>query len=149
MREFYRRYIEKIFYQYKSFLLYVFFGGCTTVINVAAYAGCTRLLHLETVPSNIAAWVVAVTWAYVTNKIWVFESRSWDMRELLREIISFVVCRVATGALDLAVMYVTVDVLRWPDILMKLVANGLVIVLNFIFSKLVIFRKRESETSGK
>lgn len=127
----------------------MFFGGCTTVINVAAYAGCTRLLHLGTVPSNIAAWVVAVTWAYVTNKIWVFESRSWDMRALLCEIISFVVCRVATGALDLAVMYVTVDVLRWPDILMKLVANGLVIVLNFIFSKLVIFRKRESKTNEK
>ncbi len=144
MRKFYDQYIEKMFQKYRSFLLYVFFGGCTTAINVITYAGCSRLLHLETVPSNVAAWVTAVTWAYVTNKIWVFESKSWGLKELFREMVSFVVCRVATGTLDMAVMYVTVDALGWPDILMKMASNGLVIVLNFVFSKLVIFRKRTS-----
>lgn len=128
--------------KYKSFILYVFFGGCTTVINIATYALFSRVFHAGTIGSNIAAWIFAVSAAYITNKIWVFESEVKDPQGLVREIISFIICRLATGAMDMAIMYVSVEVLHWNDLIMKVISNILVIMLNFVFSKLVIFRKR-------
>ena len=134
--------ILKLYNKYKSFVLYVFFGGCTTVINIAAYALCTRGFGLGTVLANIVAWVLAVSAAYITNKIWVFESKAWTKKAIIREAASFAACRIVTGAMDLAIMYVSVDLLCLPDMMMKVLSNALVIVLNFIFSKLIIFKKK-------
>lgn len=136
--------MKDLLLKYKSFILYVFFGGCTTVINIATYALFSRVFHAGTILSNIAAWILAVSAAYITNKIWVFESEVKDPRGLMREIISFIVCRLATGAMDMVIMYVSVEMLHWNDLIMKVISNVLVILLNFVFSKLIIFRKQQS-----
>jgi putative flippase GtrA len=128
--------------KYRGLILYVVFGALTTVINIAAYALCYRVLHLPNVPSNVVAWVLAVLFAFVTNKLYVFESKSLERGTVLRELLSFVGARLATGLLDLAVMFVGVDVLHGPDLVFKVASNIVVILLNYVFSKLIVFRKK-------
>ncbi len=132
-----------LFLKYKEVILYLVFGGLTTLVNIVCYAVCARGFHMGTLVSNGIAWVLSVLFAYVTNKIFVFESKTDSVREAVRELVSFIACRAGTGVLDMAVMYVTVDMLGWYDVLMKILSNIIVIILNFVFSKLVIFRKKE------
>lgn len=128
--------------KHKSFISYGIFGVLTTVVNIVTYNLCYYQMGISNTLSNIAAWILAVTFAYLTNKAWVFESRSWAWEILRREIPAFVSCRLATGILDLVIMYLCVDVMQWNAMLMKLMSNILVILLNYIFSKLVIFKKK-------
>ena len=132
-----------LFLKYKEVILYLVFGGLTTLVNIVCYAVCARGFHMGTLVSNGIAWVLSVLFAYVTNKIFVFESKTDGVRKAVREFVSFIACRAGTGVLDMAVMYVTVDMLGWYDVLMKILSNIIVIILNFVFSKLVIFRKKE------
>ena len=129
----------KLFKQYKSIILYGFFGGCTTLVNIVAYAFSTRICHIGTVGSTIFAWVMAVIFAYVTNRRFVFESKVTQIKGIIREIIAFFSCRLLTGALDLLMMYVFVDMVGINDMLMKIINNIIVIILNYIASKLIIF----------
>lgn len=116
---------------------YLVFGVLTTAVNVASYA---LLEGLGTAAATVAAWALAVAFAFVTNKLWVFSSPSWDAATVRRELASFVACRLATGALDLAVMLVAVDLAGLPGAPVKLASNVLVVVLNYVASRLVIFR---------
>ncbi|MFG6349227.1 MAG: GtrA family protein, partial [Lachnospiraceae bacterium] len=90
------------------------------------------------------AWLVSVIFAYITNKIFVFESRTDTFALLVKECVSFFGCRLATGIMDVAVMYLSVDLLHFNDIVMKIVSNVFVVILNYIFSKLFIFKKEEA-----
>lgn len=140
--------VEKIwnlFLKYKEAVLYLVFGGFTTLINIVVYAVCKHAIGIDTIPSNVAAWILSVAFAYVTNKIFVFESRTVGVMALIKECLSFVWCRLATGIMDMVIMYVTVDMLHWSDMIMKILSNVLVIVLNFVFSKLFIFAKKADE----
>lgn len=119
---------------------YAVFGVLTTAVNVASYWACDAL-GLSTAVSTIVAWVLAVAFAFLTNKRWVFPGTPWDAMTVRRELASFVACRVATGALDLAVMVTCVDLVGLPGTPIKFAANVLVIVLNYAASSLVIFRK--------
>ena len=134
--------LRKVLKRYKSFIMYGVFGVLTTIVNLVAYNLCYYKVELNNTLSNIIAWIFAVAFAYITNKIWVFESKSWNMSVLRREITAFISCRLATGIMDLIIMYVCVDVLGWHAMLMKLLSNILVIILNYVFSKLVIFKKK-------
>ncbi len=127
--------------KHKSFILYAVFGVLTTVVNLVIYNLCYYKSGMSNTLSNILAWFFAVAFAYLTNKIWVFESKSWKWNVLRREVSAFFGCRIATGLLDVIIMYVCVDVFGWYAMLMKLISNVLVIVLNYIFSKLLIFKK--------
>ena len=89
------------------------------------------------------AWIVAVSFAFVTNKLFVFDSKSFDKKVLLHEISSFFGCRVATGVLDIAIMYIAIDILNLNALFWKFVSNILVIIANYIASKLIIFKKSE------
>ena len=128
--------------KYRGLILYGVFGALTTVINIAAYALCYRVLHFPNVPSNSIAWVLAVLFAFITNKLFVFESRSLDKSTVFRELAAFIGARLATGLLDLAVMFVGVDLLHGPDLVFKIGSNVIVIILNYVLSKLLVFRKK-------
>lgn len=134
--------IMNLIKKHKSFLFYGIFGVLTTVVNLAAYNLCYYQANMSNTISNIIAWILAVAFAYFTNKIWVFDSKSWAWKVLRREVPAFISCRLATGIMDLVIMFVSVDVLGWHAMLMKLVSNVLVIILNYVFSKLVIFKKK-------
>lgn len=126
----------------KSFIAYGVFGIFTTIVNIVTYNLCYNYIGISNTLSNIAAWILAVTFAYLTNKVWVFGSESWRWEVLRKEIPAFVSCRIATGVLDLIIMYICVDIMEWHALVMKVISNVLVIILNYIFSKLIIFKKR-------
>ena len=134
--------MRELLQKYKGLILYGVFGALTTAINIAAYALCYRALHLPNVPSNVIAWILGVAFAFITNKLYVFESRSLARGTVVRELVSFVSARLATGLLDLAVMFVGVDLLHGPDLVFKVISNVVVIVLNYVLSKLIVFRKK-------
>jgi len=134
--------IKELLERYKDIILYGFFGVCTTLVNMAVYWLCARPLGLAVLPSTIVAWFMAVLFAYLTNRKWVFHSMASTRQELWKEFVSFYSCRIATGVVDWALMFVFVDLLHMNDMLIKIVANIVVIVLNYIASKLVIFRKK-------
>lgn len=125
----------------KMLLLYVLFGAGTTLVNLILFEWFYYQLSAGTIVSNVVAWIGAVLFAFVTNKWYVFESKTWRLPVAAREFISFAGCRGATGLLDLAIMYLTVDLLHRNAMVMKLLVNIVVIILNFIASKL-IFRKK-------
>lgn len=126
--------------KYKGVFFYLVFGVLTTVVNIVGYHLCYGVWGVPNVPSNIIAWVLAVAVAYITNKLWVFESKSFAPAVLLPELWMFISCRLATGSMDLAIMWVGVDLYRGPATPLKIISNVLVIVLNYIFSKLIIFK---------
>ena len=134
--------IKELFIKYREPILYVFFGGVTTLVNQAVYHVCFVNLGAGNVPSTVIAWILSVLVAFVTNKQWVFDSPSWDGRTLLKEGSSFFAARAATGALDLGIMWLTVDKLGLNGDLCKLGSNVLVILLNYVASKLFIFKNK-------
>lgn len=134
--------IWDLYLKYREAVLYLVFGGLTTLLNIVTYAVCKHVIGIGTIPSNAIAWIFGVAFAYVTNKIFVFESRTESVSSLIKECLSFVWCRLATGLMDMVIIYVTVDILYWPDMIMKILSNIIVIILNFVFSKLFIFAKK-------
>jgi putative flippase GtrA len=133
--------IKTLFFKYKEQILYILFGVFTTVVNIVVFAICADMMHLDTYISNFAAWVLAVTFAYITNKLWVFESKTTDAKELFREIVSFTGARVLTLGIDMVLMFVGVDILHINKLIVKVLANVVVIVSNYVLSKLFIFKK--------
>ena len=122
-------------------LAYLFFGVLTTVVNYLVYLPCYNLLHLSAAVSNVLAWAVAVAFAYVTNKPFVFHSYDWSAKTVIPELGKFVGSRIASGGIETLIIFVTVDCLLWNGNVMKLVTSVLVVILNYVASKLLVFRK--------
>ncbi len=134
--------------KYKSLILYGIFGVATTLVNIISYAIGSKLFGLSVITNTCIAWLVAVIFAYITNRIWVFESKTKKSKEIVREIFSFFSCRILTGILDIVIMYIFVDRLKFNDILIKTLSNVIVIIINYIASKFIIFNK-ESKLNNK
>ena len=137
--------MKALYNRYKQTIMYLFFGICTTVVNIISYYVCTRCFGLSTTISTAIAWVLAVIFAYITNKQFVFESRSWSRDILVKELASFFLCRAATGILDIIIMYVGVDLAGLNDVAIKMLSNVIVIILNYVASKIMIFKKNTAK----
>ena len=137
--------LETLAKKYQDVFIYIFFGICTTLVNIFTYWICAHVFHITVLSSAIIAWFFAVLFAYLTNRKWVFHSDVTTKEEIAKEAISFYICRLTTGFVDWALMYVFVDIMSLNDIVIKAVANIVVIVLNFIASKLIIFRKNDTK----
>lgn len=133
--------LKQLYEKYRDVIPYLFFGVCTTVVNMVVYWAAAHPLALPVTVSNIIAWVFAVSFAYVTNRKWVFHSEANTAKDLVKEISSFFSCRLATGIMDTLMMFVFVDLLHFNDLIIKIAANVLVVILNYVASKLFIFRK--------
>lgn len=141
--------IKALWSRYKELALYVLFGAFTTLINIISYHIFRRWMGIGLVPADMLAWILSVLFAYVTNKLFVFESRSWKLRVALREAMEFFMARVISLGVDVAFLYVTVECLRWWEMPMKIAANVVVIVINYIFSKWIIFKKDSAAKQQK
>ncbi len=128
--------------KYMDVIPYLFFGVCTTVVNIGTYWLCAHPLNLNTMISTIVAWVVAIMFAYVTNRKWVFHSEVKSINGIIREIMTFFGCRLTTGTIDCACMFVFVELLYCNDVAIKFMTNILVIVLNYVASRYFIFNKK-------
>ena len=127
---------------------YLFAGVATTLVNYVVYFVVTRpfggLIAPEMLTSvgTSVAWLVAVLFGYVVNKVFVFHTKSETMAALLKEMMSFIAMRLVSFGMELVLMFLTVDVLGLHDLVMKLLINILVIIANYVFSKLFIFKKK-------
>ena len=133
--------IKKLLIKYQDIISYLFFGVLTTVVNYLVYLPCYNLLGISGSVSNVIAWVFAVAFAYLTNKPFVFKSYDWSKQTVIPELSKFIGSRVFSGALETAIIFVTVDVLAWNGNAMKLVTSVLVVIVNYVASKLVVFKK--------
>ena len=141
--------IKRLWQRYRELLSYLFFGGLTTLVNIAVYWLLARV-GLTTAVANACALAASILFAYVTNRLWVFESRAHGV-DALREFVKFILCRLGTGVVDELIMIAGVDGLGpvlfaevpslW-GLIVKVFANIVVIVLNYVFSKLIIFKKK-------
>ena len=114
----------------------------TTVVNYLVYLPVYNLLGLSAALSNAIAWVVAVAFAYLTNKPFVFKSPDWSMKTVVPELTKFVSCRIASGAMETLIIFLAVDVMGWNGNIWKLVTSVLVVILNYFGSKLLVFTKK-------
>jgi len=128
--------------KYWDILSYLFFGVLTTIVNYVVYLPCYNLLGLSAVVSNGIAWVVAVAFAYLTNKPFVFKSNDWSAKTVVPELSKFVGCRIGSGLAESVILLLAVDILGWNGNLWKLLTNVLVVILNYIGSKLLVFRNK-------
>ena len=134
--------LKRLIEKYWDVLSYLFFGVLTTAVNYLVYIPCLYLLGIPAAVSNVIAWAVAVAFAFVTNKPLVFHSHDWSAKVVWPELGKFVGSRLASGGIETAIIFVTVDLLAWNGVIMKLIVSVLVIVLNYIGSKLLVFRKK-------
>lgn len=122
---------------------YLVFGALTTAVNYAVYIPLYNFLHLSAAASNCIAWVIAVVFAYLTNKPFVFKNNDWTLQNLIPEFLRFVGCRIGSGTVETLIIYIFVDLLCWNGNLMKLLTSVLVVILNYFGSKMLVFRKKK------
>lgn len=139
--------IIELMKKHRQIILYLIFGVLTTLINIVAYWLFAHPLSLGTLASTVLAWLTSVFFAFFTNKSIVFESRG--KKRFLFELFTFLCSRVLTGVIDLAIMFVFVDVLLLNDMVIKIVSNIIVIVLNYVLSKFIVFRKKSEDKERK
>lgn len=148
--------LKDLFIKYREIIFYIIFGGLTTAVSFVSYAVCTRLIHLQSeiagiAVSNVISWICAVLFAFVTNKIWVFESRSGDVKTVFSELWKFVASRLVTGALEwfgvplLVYIGLNQTIFGTKGMLSKLTVSVLVVILNYVFSKIFVFKKNNLE----
>jgi putative flippase GtrA len=154
--------MKKLFTKYKEIITYVVFGVLTTVVSWGSYTVFVNACHMKVFLANLLSWVCAVAFAYVTNKLWVFESKSWKANVVVKEIISFVASRGVTGVIEIVAvpllaktgfdnifynilekMNVSVKILYTDGIYSKVVLAVVVVILNYFLSKFLIFKKKD------
>lgn len=140
--------IKSLFVKYKEIISYLFFGGCTTVVSWASYALFVKVCGMGITTGNILSWICAVTFAFVTNKIWVFNSKSWNVKTTVKEALTFVTSRLATGVIEwvgvpgLVALGLNQTIFGVEGMWSKIIVSVVVIILNYVFSKLIVFKKK-------
>ena len=145
------QFIKRMLTKYREQISYLFFGGLTTLISWGLYTLLYYVLFNQSlnVLSNIITETVAITFAYVTNKLFVFRSKTQEKKDFIKEILSFFALRAVSFFLNLGAMWLLVDVLFFEAWICKIVVNVIVIILNYLFSKLFIFNKANSSDGGQ
>lgn len=142
------KFVIDMYKKYEEAVNYLFFGFLAFVVNMVAYAAAAWVLGANNekvvlvLIATAFAWIVSVLFAYWTNRTFVFKSKVVDKQGIWKEFSAFISARIVTGVMELVIMYVMVDLIHINDMISKLVCNVVVIVSNYIFSKLWVFRKK-------
>ena len=135
--------IRALLRKYRELVSYVFWGVMTTTVNYVSYTLLTEVSHVHYMAGTIAAWTVSVLFAYFVNKLFVFQSRDWAWRVALRELWQMVASRLFSLGLEMAIMWFFVDTMHFNHLIVKLAANVVVVIVNYVLSKFIIFRKKD------
>lgn len=150
--------IKTLFIKYKEIITYIIFGVLTTLVNFFAFWLFTKIFGEDLyLVNNAIAWVVGVVFAYVTNKLFVFESKSWDLKLITKEITGFLGARIFSFLVEEGGMFLFISVLGLGEksltllgftitgqFIVKILLAVIVVVLNYVFSKFFVFRKQEA-----
>lgn len=134
--------IRNLLKKYRDVISYLFFGGLTTLVNFLVYFPLYNWCNISATVSNVIAWACAVTFAYLTNKPFVFESHDWSRKTVIPELAKFVSCRAGSGAIETILVFVLVDLLSLNGNIMKILISVLVVILNYIGSKWLVFTNK-------
>ncbi|WP_034773123.1 GtrA family protein [Caldibacillus thermoamylovorans] len=126
---------------------YLIFGVLTTLVNIVTFWLFDDILEMDYKLATTIAWIVSVLFAFITNKLYVFNSKDMQIQAVLKELASFMFFRFLSYLLDLAPMIVCVELLKIDNLLAKILANVLVVIFNYFASKFVIFKKAKEEGS--
>lgn len=127
--------------KYQDVISYLFFGVMTTVVNFLVYYPLTNLFGMNATVVNVIAWAVSVAFAFLTNKPFVFKSHDWSKEVVFPELTKFVGTRLGSGAVETAIIFLLVDCMSLNLNIVKIAASVLVIIINYVGSKLLVFRK--------
>ncbi len=155
--------ISKLYNKYKEAILYIVFGVLTTLVNFAAFWLCSKILGEKLyLVSNAIAWIISVIFAYITNKLFVFESKSFKFKVLAKEITSFVVARLFSFGVEELGIWIFVDVLNFGEkaiailgititgqMVAKIILAVIVVIMNYFFSKFIIFDNKKDKKDNK
>ena len=128
----------------KEVLLYLVFGVLTTAVNFIVYTFFTRFLIVDELISNLFAWVFAVSFAYVTNKKYVFSSKTTSIKQLTKEMSTFFIARLFSLGVDMIIMFIGLRIMFIYDIYVKLFSQIAIVILNYVLSKFIIFKKEDN-----
>ena len=124
--------------------LYIFFGGCTTILNIILFLICFHIFDFFGWLSNALAWWPSVVFAWWTNRVWVFHAQQGlGAQRLWKELMAFTGSRISTGIMDVTLVWLTVDVAQLNELAMKIVVGIVVVILNYLISKCLIFRNHK------
>lgn len=126
--------------KYKEQLLYLFFGGLSFLVSISTFAYFEKVININELLSNILSWIVTVLFAFLTNRVWVFSSKTKNWKAFVRQMYSFYMGRVVTLVIEELILLIFVTWLNLNSIVVKLIAQVLVIILNYIISKFVVFK---------
>ena len=136
--------IKNLYFEFKEIINYLVFGGLTTVVNFVTYLIFAKVFYIDEVISSGLAWFCSVVFAYVTNKIFVFDSKTKGKKALLKECASCFTARILSGILcDVGTFALMVKVLHINDVISKIVSQVMVVIVNYVFSKFFVFKKKE------
>lgn len=126
----------------KEIVLYIIFGILTTIINILVYTHLTEQISINYLLSNFIAWTISVLFAFITNKIFVFKSKT-GLKNTFKEAFYFILARIASLFIDMILIYIFIDILFFNNFISKIISNFIVVVSNYIFSKVFIFKKNK------
>ncbi len=135
------RIFNPLYTKYKEILLYLFFGGLSFIISISTYAAFNIAMGLNELIANILSWVITVMYAFLTNRVWVFRSPTNGIIEFIKQMLYFYSGRIITLVIEELILLVFITMLGFNSILIKTIAQIVVIVLNYVISKLMIFKK--------
>lgn len=136
--------LRTLLQKHREIVSYIFWGVMTTAVNYAAYFLLRNVFLVPLVAGNAAAWAVSVLFAYFVNKLFVFRSKDWAWRVALRELWQMVASRIFSLGLETGILWLFVEKLLLNEFLVKLAANVLVVIVNYVLSKFIIFNKKTS-----
>ena len=140
--------IIKFMRKNREILVYGIVGGVTTVINLSAYYLFASIIGIQYLISNVLAWIFAFAFAFLANKLWVFESKSFQKDRVIKELASFFFARVSTGILDMLLLFIFVNLIGLHTLVPKVIDTVISIILNFILSKFWIFKMERKDSSA-
>ena len=126
--------------KYGEIIRYLIVGVLTTLVSVLSYYVCARIFTIGYMISTVLSWIISVLFAFITNKYFVFQSESGDKNRIFRECIDFFGCRIITLIIEIIIMWLFVDMIHVDDMISKIVVQFIVVVLNYVFSKLFVFQ---------
>lgn len=136
-----KKLLGTIYRKNKEILLYLFLGGITTTISIVSYAICNIAFGINELIANIISWILAVLFAFFTNRRWVFETTVNTVNELVRQMLYFFGGRLATLLVEEVILFIFITLLGLNSMLIKVIAQVVVIVVNYIISKFWVFKK--------
>ena len=131
--------IFEIYKKYQEVINYLIFGVLSTIVSISSYALFTRLFNINYNISNVLSWILAVSFAFVTNRLYVFNVKNSNV---FKDLIKFFTSRITTLIVEIILMFLMVGILNINDMISKIIAQFIVIVLNYVFSKLFVFNKK-------